>query len=305
MKKLLMAALLLTPMLGLVGCQQDASVQGDIANMKTRIATLEDENNRLRGDIDGIPSGEGESNDVGTLLARLERQERELEAANKRLAELEKKPAVVKTEGKTAEGEGEGEVSADFSDADFEKYKAMQAKAQAERDAARAKQREEQMAQIAKIAEENGLEFDPKDPRGSIMKIMGDPEKRAKAMEVMKTEMDKRRLEPLGLDEYQNGEVLRIEKETRAKISDAMKNARENGATQEEMQAQIKQIQEDQSAELGSVLTPEQLETYKTSGAQAGGMIDPGMMGGFGGMIPGFGGGGGGGRGWGGGGNGG
>ena len=38
-----------------------------------------------------------------------------------------------------------------------------------------------------------------------------------------------------------------------------------------------------------------------TTGAQAGGMIDPGMMGGFGGMIPGMGGGG---RGWGGGGGG-
>ncbi|MCA8916808.1 MAG: hypothetical protein KDB90_15555 [Planctomycetes bacterium] len=301
MKKLLIAALLMAPMLGLLGCQQDASVQGDVAMLKTQVAALQTENERLRGDLDGIPSGQGgEKTDVGTLLARLERQERELEAANKRLADLEKKPVVAKTDAKV-EGEPEGEVAADFSDADFEKYKAMRAKEQAERDAARAAQREEQMAQIAKIAEENGLEFDPKDPRGSFMKIMGDPEKRAKAMEVMKTEMDKRRLEPLGLDEYQNGEVLRIEKETRAKISDAMKSARENGATQEEIQAQVKQIQSDQSAELESVLTPEQMQTYKDSGAQAGGMIDPGMMGGFGGMIPGMGGGG---RGWGGGGGG-
>jgi hypothetical protein len=300
MKKLLIAALLMTPMFGLLGCQQDASVQGDVAMLKTQVAALQTENERLRGDIDGIPAGEGESTDVGTLLARLERQERELEGANKRLAELEKKPAVVAP--KTTEGEKpEGEVAAEFSDADFEKYKAMRAKEQAERDAARNAQREERMVEIQKIAEENGLEFDPKDPRGSIMKIMGDPEKRAKAMEVMRNEMDKRRLEPLGLDEYQNGEVLRIEKETRAKISDAMKNARENGATQEEIQTQVKQLQEDQTNELSSVLTPEQMDQYKESGAQAGGLIDPSNMGGLGGMIPGFGGGG---RGWGGGGGG-
>ena len=302
MKKFLIAAVLSAPALFLFGCQQDASVQGDITNLKNQVAALQDQNDRLRGDLEGRPVGEaGDNTEVGTLLARLEAQQRDLDAAKERLAQLEKKPAAAPAE-KKADGEAkpEGEVAAEFSDADYEKYKAMQAKLQAERAAARQAQREKQMADIAKIAEENGLEFDPKDPRGSIMKIMGDPEKRAKAMEVMRSEMTKRRLEPLNLDEYQTKEVLRIEEDTRTKIGDAMKNARETGATQEEMQAEIKQIQTDQEAELGRVLDEEQMTKYKESGAGMGAMI-PGMGGGgggfpFGGMIPGFGGGGGGGR---------
>ena len=298
MKKFLIAALLTAPAIALFGCQQDASVQGDIASLKSQVASLETENERMRAALDARPVSEsGEPEDLGALLTRLERQERELADANDRLAKLEKTPVVVKAASPdAADSEGEGdEVVADFSDADFEKFKAMQEKERALRDAERQKQREAQMAEIAKIAEDNGLEFDPKDPRGSMMKIWSDPEKRAKAMEVMRSEMTKRRLEPLNLDEYQTKEVLRIEEGTRNKISEAMTNARENGATQEEMQAEIKQIQADQEAELGQILSTEQMEQYKESGAGMGGMI-PGMGGGMipcmGGMIPGFGGGG-------------
>lgn len=298
MKKFLIAALLTAPAIALFGCQQDASVQGDIASLKSQVASLETENERMRAALDDRPATEsGEPEDLGALLTRLDRQERELADANDRLAKLEKTPVVVKAASpEAADTEGEGEVvTADFSDADFEKFKAMQDKERALRDAERQKEREAQMAEIAKIAEENGLDFDPKDPRGSMMKIWSDPEKRAKAMEVMRSEMTKRRLEPLNLDEYQTKEVLRIEEGTRSKISDAMTNARENGATQEEMQAEIKQIQADQEAELGQILSTEQMEQYKESGAGMGGMI-PGMGGGMipgmGGMIPGFGGGG-------------
>ena len=290
MKKFLIAALLTAPAIALFGCQQDASVQGDIASLNTKVATLQDENKLLRADLENRPAAEvSADSDYGTLLARLERQELDLKEAKELIAELQKKPAVV-VAAKT-DGEGEGEVEADpVFDAKLDA--ALQRRDEAAA-AERAKQREEQMAQIAKIAEENGLEFDPKDPRGSMMKIWSDPEKRAKAMEVMRSEMTKRRLEPLNLDEYQTKEVLRIEEETRAKVSDAMKAARESGATQEEMQAEIKQLQADQEAELGQVLSTEQMEQYKESGAGMGGMI-PGMDGGGfpGGMIPGFGGGG-------------
>jgi len=110
-------------------------------------------------------------------------------------------------------------------------------------------------------------------------------------MEAMRTEMTERRLEPLNLDEYQKDEVLRIEGSTRDKIGETMRNARESGMTQEEIETEVKQIQEDQKLELERVLTPEQMEQYEESGAGMGGMI-PGGGGGFGGMIPGFGGGG-------------
>jgi hypothetical protein len=291
MKKLLMALLLAAPAFVLFGCQQDASVQGDIVNLKQQVASLQNENERLRSQIDGLPAGQsGESKDLGTLLVRLERQESELAAANKRLAELEKKPAVVAAPKDG--GEGEGEVVVD--DAEYAKFKAMADRDRAERDAERQKQREErqaqQMAEAKKMADKYGFEFDENDPRGSIMKIMSDPAQRAKAMEAMRTEMTERRLEPLNLDEFQKKEVLRIEEETRSKIRETMTNARENGATQEEIQQQVKQLQEDQKNQLGGVLSPEQMKQYEESGAGMGGMMpNPEDLGR---MIPGFGGGG-------------
>lgn len=291
MKKLLIALLFAAPAFALFGCQQDASVQGDIATLKQQVASLQNENERLRSQIDGIPAGEGgESSDLGTLLTRLERQERELAAANSRLADLEKKPAVVTAP--KAEGEAEGEVVVD--DAEYAKFKAMADRDRAERDAERQKQREErqaqQMAEAKKMAEKYGFEFDENDPRGSMMKIMSDPVQRAKAMEAFRTEMTERRLAPLNLDEFQKKEVLRIEEETRNKIRETMTNARENGATQEEIQQQVKQLQDDQKNQLGGVLTPEQMKQYEESGAGMGGMMpNPEDLGR---MIPGFGGGG-------------
>jgi hypothetical protein len=293
MKKMLIIALFAVPALGVLGCQQDPSLQSDVASLKSSVASLQDENKRLREDLSGLPRGEnGEPADVGTLLARLERQERELADARRRLAELEGKPVVAVPSGEPVL---EGEVAID--DGEYAKFKAMAEKDRAERDAIRAAERErrqaEQTAEAKRLAEKYGFEFDEKDPRGSIMKIMSDPVQRAKAIEAMRTEMADRRLEPLKLDDYQKKEVLRIEEDTRSKVRDAMANARENGATQEEIEQQVKTIQEEQKTQLGSVLTPEQMEEYEKSGAQMGGMI-PGMgggAGGWGGMIPGFGGG--------------
>lgn len=293
MKKLLMIALIASPLVALMGCQ-DPSTQGEIANLKSKVSTLEDKNKQLSDELAGLPRGDnGEPADLGTLLAQLERQQRAIEEANTRLAQLEKKPVMVAG----SEPATEGEVAID--DAEYAKFKAMADKDRAERDAIRQAEREqrqaEQMAEGKRLADKYGFEFDENDPRGSIMKIMSDPVQRAKAMEAMRTEMTERRLEPLNLDEFQKKEVLRIEDETRTKVRDAMANARENGATQEEIQQQVKTLQDDQKTQLGSVLTPEQMEEYEKSGAQMGGML-PGMGGGgWGGMIPGFGGGNGGG----------
>jgi hypothetical protein len=291
MKKFMLAAVLMLPALGLIGCQ-DAETQRDVASLKQQVAALQDENGQLRAQIDGMPRSENaEPLDLGVLLTRLERQERELEEANARLAQLEKKPVTVVAKSDTPEGGGEVEVD----DEEYAKFKAMADRDRAEREAARQARQEErraeQMAEAKRMADKYGFEFDENDPRGSIMKIMSDPAQRAKAMEAMRTEMTERRLEPLNLDEYQKGEVLRIEGDTRDKIRETMTGARESGMTQEEIQAEIKQIQDDQKLELGRVLTPEQMEEYEKSGAGMGGMI-PGGGGGWGGMIPGFGGGG-------------
>lgn len=291
MKKFMIAALLMLPALGLTGCQ-DAETQREVANLKQQVAALQDENARLSGQIDGIQPGEdGRPLDLSTLIIRLDKQDKELAAAKARLADLETMPAkgASKVEGEAAP---EGEIAVD--DAEYAKFKAMADRDRAERDAERQKAQEErraqQMVEAKKMADKYGFEFDEKDPRGSIMKIMSDPTQRAKAMEAMRTEMTERRLEPLNLDEYQKGEVLRIEGDTQKKIRETMTNARENGMTQEEIQAEVKQIQDDQKLEMERVLTPEQMEEYEKSGAGMGGMI-PGA-GGLGGMIPGFGGGG-------------
>ena len=292
MKKFMLAALLMMPVLGLVGCQ-DAETQSEIANLKNQVASLQDENARLGEQIDGIRPGEkdGEPLDVGTLIVRLEKAERDLAAANARLEDLEKTPAKIAPSGNGEQPEAEVAIDDD----EYAKFKAMADRDRAEREAARQAEREardaERMAEAKRMADKYGFEFDEEDPRGSIMKIMSDPAQRAKAMEAMRTEMTERRLEPLNLDEYQKEEVLRIESDTRDKIRETMTNARESGMTQEEIQAEVKQIQEDQKLELGRVLDEEQMKQYEESGAGMGGMI-PGGGGGWGGMIPGFGGGG-------------
>lgn len=279
MKKFLLVALLATPALALLGCQ-DAETQRDIAQLRTSVASLQEENQRLR---DGMP-GEvtvAENMDVSTLITRLERQERELAALRDSMNKAEPAPAgepvIAKPEGELTPSE-DPEFDARLSAALERRDEARRAQ-QAERQA-------EQMAEAARLAEKYDLEFDPEDPRGSMMRIWSNPESRAKAMEAMRTEMTDRRLAPLNLDDYQKGEVLRIEEATRNKARETAQNLRDSGATQQEIQDEVKRVQDEQKNELARVLTPEQLEEYEKSGAGMGGMI-PGMGGGdWGGMIP-------------------
>ena len=279
MKKFLLVALLATPALALLGCQ-DAETQRDIAQLRTSVAALQEENQRLR---DGMP-GEvtvAQNTDVGALLTRLERQERELAALRDSMKNTTTAPA---SEPVVAKPEGEL-TPADDPEFDARLNAALERRDEARR-AQQAERQAEQMAEAARLAEKYDLEFDPEDPRGSMMRIWSNPETRAKAMEAMRTEMTDRRLAPLNLDEYQKGEVLRIEEATRNKAREAAQNLRDSGATQQEIRDEVKRVQDEQKNELSRVLTPEQLEEYEKSGAGMGGMI-PGMGGGdWGGMIP-------------------
>lgn len=288
MKKFMLAALLMMPALGLIGCQ-DAETQRDVASLKQQVAALQDENMRLRDEIGGIQPGEsGQPLDMSAMVIRLEKAERDLAAANARLEDLEKSPAKA-TPKVGVEGEGEAAVDPDFAAQVEAVLNEREERERAEREQRQEERRAEQMAEAKRLADKYGFEFDENDPRGSMMKIWSDPAQRAKAMEAMRTEMTERRLAPLNLGEYEKGEVLRIESETRDKIRETMTNARETGMTQEQIEAEVKQIQEDQKLELGRVLTPEQMKQYEESGAGMGGMIPGG--GDWGGMIPGFGGG--------------
>ncbi|MBX3461344.1 MAG: hypothetical protein KF696_15475 [Planctomycetes bacterium] len=292
MKRLLLALILAAPAIALFGCQ-DASLKGDVAMLQQQVAALRDDNEQLRNSMTQRgPDGTTGNSDVNAMAVRLERAELELKNAKAKLAELEARPAAVVA----APGEG-GEASATK-----EVMKAQVDEILRERDEARRLEREkrqqEQMARAAELAKENGIDFDPADPRGSIQRIMANPEQRAKAMQVMQQEMTKRRLEPLGLDERQTQEVLRIEGDTRNKIRETMNNARASGASQEEIAQQVDNIRKDQEDQLKRTMTPEQYEQYQQSGAGMGGMI-PGNWQDMipPGMIPGGGGGwGGGGR---------
>lgn len=291
MKRVLMALILATPALGLIGCQDNSGLKADMNRLEAQVAALAAENKNLREGT--VSTGEApRDNTAQSLAVRLQDTERDLEAALKRIADLEKNKSTVvakPTEGEAAPAETTVDEKA------YADFKAMQDRYNDERRAARDARQAEQMAEVAKIAKENGIEFDPNDPRGSMMKIWADPVQRDKAMQVMRSEMTKRRLEPLGLDERQTADVLRIEDEGRTKMREAMQNARANGATQEDIQREMKTIQDQQKQDLQKVMTPEQYEEYEKSGAATGGMMpsmeDLGRM--FPGGIPGMGGGGG------------
>lgn len=291
MKRILMALILSTPALGLIGCQDNSGLKADMNRLEAQVAALAAENRNLR-DGSSAPTESVRDTTAQSLAVRLQDTERDLDAALKRIADLEKNKSTVvaKPADPTVP---EGEVKAD--EKAYTDFKAMQDRYNDERRVAREARQAEQMAEVAKIAKDNGIEFDPNDPRGSMMKIWADPVQRDKAMQVMRSEMTKRRLEPLGLDERQTSDVLRIEDESRTKIRETMQNARANGATQEDIQRDVKAIQDQQKQDLKKVMSPEQYDQYEKSGAATGGMMpnmeDLGRM--FPGGIPGMGGGGG------------
>lgn len=267
MKRLLLALAIAAPAVAVFGCQDD-SVKGDVAMLQQQVAALRDDNEQLRNSMHQRTSeGATEGADVNAMAVRLERAELDLKAAKAKIAELEARPA--------AAPKAEGAAKVDTGDK--EAMKATVDEILRERDEARRaereKQRAEQMARAAELAKENGIDFDPNDPQGSIRRIMSNPEQRAKAMQVMQQEMTKRRLAPLGLDERQTEEVLRIEGETRNKIRETMNNARASGASQEEIAQQVDTIRKDQEDQLKRTMTPEQYEQYEKSGAGMGGMI--------------------------------
>jgi len=285
-QRIAMVATLSLPLIGLYGCQDNSGLERDVSALKQQVAQLHAAPGK---DTEGKTSASGASDaELKEMNARLDRAVADLEAANKKIKDLEARPAAapVKT------GETPAATDPAFKEAVGKAVTEIQAEEKARRDAERKKQQEEQTAQMAKIAEENGIPFDKNDVRGSIQKIMGDPELRAKAMQVMRAEADKRRFEGVGLDERQIEQVKTIEQASRDKMMESIQGARESGASQEEIAAQMSQINKDQEAELKKVMTEEQYKKYQDNGGAMGGMI-PGGMGGLGGMIPGMGGGGG------------
>lgn len=273
MKRLTLALLLAVPV-AIAGCQDNASLQSDVSLLKAQVAMLQDDNEQLRNRPLPIVDTTA-AEEVEALRYRLEQAEQKLEATENQLAELRKTPAPATVEA-AEEANAPG-------DSEYEGFKAMQERLDAERRAERNERRAEQMQEWAKVAKENGLEFDAENPRASIQRIMMDPVQRAKAFEAMRTEMNNRRLGALGLDDYQMREVQRIETETRQKVRDAMAGARETGATQEEVAQQVQSVRKEQEDELKRVLTPEQYEEYEKSAAA--GMIPPNLEG-LGGMFP-------------------
>ena len=95
-----------------------------------------------------------------------------------------------------------------------------------------------------------------------MMRIMSDPEQRRTMMGVMEEQRVRDRISGLGLSDYQTEEVLRIEKESREKRTQALTSARERGASPEEVKAELDQIDEETDLLLEGVLTPEQKEGY-------------------------------------------
>lgn len=291
MKRLLIALSLALPtlgVLGVMGCQDNSGLERDVASLKQQVAQLRDQPQ----DTKATPTGA--KFDDSELRIRLERAEADLAAANKKITDLESRPAAQPVAG----GAAPAPTDPAFAEAVNKVVTEKQEADRKAREAERAKRDAERTAEMDRIAKENGIEFDPNDVRGSIQKIMANPEQRAKAMQVMRAEADKRRFANVGLDERQIEQVKAIETAGRDKMMETMRAARESGATQEEIAQQMQQATKEQEDELKKVMTEDQYKKYQENGGAMGGMI-PGGMGGLGGLIPGmggFGGGGGGGR---------
>lgn len=288
MKKLIIALALTAPALGLIGCQDNTELENQLAAMRADIRDMKAQSAEKSDSSEVQPlSNNADINGLEIRIGnRFDKMNNDL---NKRIDSLKTQPVV----GDTASSKSSS-IETNFKALYEAEKKREKEEADAQRKAAaeQAKiEREERLANAVKLAEENGLEFDPDNPGESIRKIMMDPEKRAKAFEVMRNERTKNRLKNLNLTEQQTEDVLRIEKENRTKVRDTIASARERGATPEQIESDLKYIQEDKDRELEGILDETQIEEYKkTEGS--------GMMGGLEGisrmlppgMIPGMGG---------------
>ncbi|MCF6227245.1 MAG: hypothetical protein L3J82_01100 [Planctomycetes bacterium] len=291
MKKLIIALALTAPALGLIGCQDNTKLENQIAAMRAEIRDMKAQSAEKSDSSEEQPiSNNADINGLEIRIGnRFDKMNNDL---NGRIDGLQSQPVVGDTaSSKSSLTDANFKVFKVFYDAEQKREK-EEADAQRKAAAEQAKiDRDERLANAAKLAEENGLEFDPDNPGESIRKIMMDPEKRAKAFEVMRNERTKRRLANLNLTEQQTEDVLRIEKDNRTKVSDTISSARERGATPEQIEADLKYIQEDKDRELEGRLDETQLEEYKKSegSGMMGGlegisrMIPPGMIPGMGG----------------------
>ena len=288
MKKLLIALVLTAPAFGLIGCQDNTELEDQIAAMRAEMRDMKAQSGDKSDSSGSQPvSDNADINGMEIRIGnRIDKMGKDL---NGRVDGLESQP--VATDSASSKSSlTETNFKALYEAEKKREKEEADARNKAAREEAKIK-RDERMAEATRLAKENGLDFDPENPGDSIRKIMMDPEKRAKAFEVMRNESTKRRLKNLNLTEQQTEDVLRIEKDNQKRVRDTVSSARERGATPEEIEADLKYIQDDKDRELEGVLDETQLEEYKKT-------ENSGMMGGMGdiskmippGMIPGMGG---------------
>jgi len=264
--------LLAAPVLALAACHDNSGTEREIAQLKLEIAQLRDAQ-----PPETPKAAPASDNRADGLQLQLDAMQGELAEARKKIAALEAAPAPgASTEAPKAEAD---------PDAEYKKFLALDARRRADAEAERKKAEETRNAEWARIAKENGIDFDPNDVQGSIRKIMRNPAQMQKAMQAMRAEADKRRFANTGLDEQQIERVKGIESDTRQKVSEAMRTARQNGTPADQVAQQVEQLNKDQESELKNVMTDEQYKKYMENGGPAAGMIPD-----LGELIPGMGG---------------
>lgn len=259
----LFAPLLALPLLVLPACQDNSALEREVASLKVQVAELK---SAPPAETKAAPSGVSVT-EVDQLRLRLERAEADLTAANKKITDLEARPAATPAE-KPAVGEAE---------AAYKQYKDFEARNREEQDAERKKRETDRVADMARIAKENGIDFDEKDVAGSIRKIMTNPEQREKAFKAMRNEADKQRYAKIGLDERQVEQVKKIEADGREKVTAALRAGRENGTPREDVQKEVEQVAKDKETELKTTMTEDQYKKYVENGGPAAAMGSGGM----------------------------
>jgi hypothetical protein len=267
-------ALLGAPLLALCACQDNSSLERDVADLRRQVAAME-ESQRLEAEK-AAPAPASDAR-ADNLQLQLDRVQGELADAKKKIAELEKRPVTAPAP--------EAEQPAADPDAEYKRFLEHDARRRADAEAERKKAEAERLAEMTRIAKEYGIEFDPNDVQGSIRKIMRDPVQMQKAMQAVRAEADKRRFAGTGLDEQQIERVKKIEGDTRQKVAQAAREGRQNGTPADQVAQQVEQITKDQETELKTVMTDEQYKKYLENGGPAAGAIPD-----LGDIFPGFGG---------------